>query len=487
MRGRQSSQSSSRRRAAARNGLRVEVLEQRRVLASNLVAVGSDIGPSSTPLLRLVEADTGAIVAQTLAFEAAFRGGVRVAMANVDGIGGDEILAASGPGRIGEIRVFTQDVTGGVTTLRELTAYRLRPFGDGYLGGVQVAGGDVDGDRFADIAAAASRGAGLVNVFRSPAFGGPIVAAPAWTFRGFDRQYLGGASVAVGDFGTFTNGQLVDAAKPDGKVELVVASGTGMPPKVQIVELSTPTPRVVDTFTAFSAGLRSGVAVTTGRFNADQIDDIMVSSGTGGPGTEIYDGRVAATANAKLATFAAYAGLPRAKAAAFVAGIDRNGDGRIDGFAAGQGSSGRAASPLALVSQAGSRTQTFAAVTGPARVAAPRVAYDFITTLTGIQYRVLKEGTGAVPTAGQKVTTHYTGWLLDGTKFDSSRDKGTPFEFTLGQGQVIAGWDQMLAQMKVGERRTVIIPASLAYGSTARPGIPANSTLVFDIELVSAT
>lgn len=485
---RRSNRPRSGRRVSVRDRLRLEALESRQVLATTLVAVGSDVGPGSTPLIRLVDAETGSIVAQTLAFEEAFRGGARVALANVDGLPGDEIIAASGPGRVGEIRVFTQALSSAGTTLRELPSHRLRPFGNDYLGGVQVAGGDVDGDRFADIVAIASRGPGRVSVFRSPAFGGPMDGSPAWTYQAFDRRSLGGGSVAVGDFGTFTNGRLVDDARPDGRVELVVASGTGMPPQIHVVELSTATPRVVDTIAAFAPGLRTGVTVTTGRFNADQIDDIVATSGTGGPGTEIYDGRVAASANPKLASFAAFAGLSRARAAAFVAGVDRNGDGRIDAFVGGQGNpGGGAGNGLAFLSQAGSRAQIFTSVSGPARVAAARHAYDFATTLSGIQYRVVTQGAGGLPTAGQTVTTHYTGWLLDGTKFDSSRDKGTPFTFTLGQGQVIAGWDQMLAEMRVGERRTVIIPANLAYGSTARPGIPANSTLVFDIELVSAT
>jgi len=90
-----------------------------------------------------------------------------------------------------------------------------------------------------------------------------------------------------------------------------------------------------------------------------------------------------------------------------------------------------------------------------------------------------------VPASGQRVTTHYTGWLLDGTQFDSSRDKNTPFSFTLGAGEVIKGWDELVARMRVGQRLTAIIPASLAYGSTARPGIPANSVLVFDMKLLS--
>ncbi|RLS44653.1 MAG: FKBP-type peptidyl-prolyl cis-trans isomerase [Planctomycetota bacterium] len=154
-----------------------------------------------------------------------------------------------------------------------------------------------------------------------------------------------------------------------------------------------------------------------------------------------------------------------------------------------QGAAGRGgASGLAFLSQAGNRTQAFASLAGAARVAAPQTSStDFVTTLTGIRYRVTQGGSGAVPASGQRVSTHYTGWLLDGSKFDSSRDRGTPFEFTLGTGAVIAGWDQLIAEMKPGERRTAIIPANLAYGSTARPGIPANSTLVFDIQLLSAT
>jgi FKBP-type peptidyl-prolyl cis-trans isomerase len=103
-----------------------------------------------------------------------------------------------------------------------------------------------------------------------------------------------------------------------------------------------------------------------------------------------------------------------------------------------------------------------------------------------MRYRVLAEGSGSVPTAGKTVTTQYTGWLVDGTKFDSSRDRGTPFSFRLGQGSVIKGWDEIIAQMKPGERRTVIIPPNLAYGSAGSgTTIPGNATLVFDIELVS--
>ncbi len=103
---------------------------------------------------------------------------------------------------------------------------------------------------------------------------------------------------------------------------------------------------------------------------------------------------------------------------------------------------------------------------------------------TGLGIIDIVEGTGQTPEAGQTLAVHYTGWLSDGTKFDSSLDRGTPFELALGAGQVIAGWDEGLATMKVGGKRRLIIPADLAYGEAERSGIPPNSELTFDIELL---
>jgi len=111
-------------------------------------------------------------------------------------------------------------------------------------------------------------------------------------------------------------------------------------------------------------------------------------------------------------------------------------------------------------------------------------------TPSGLQYEDTKVGTGATPQKGQTCVMHYTGWLWEnnakGKKFDSSVDRGTPFQFKLGQGQVIRGWDEGISTMKVGGKRTLVIPPDLAYGSRGVGNglIPPNSTLVFEVELL---
>jgi peptidylprolyl isomerase len=108
-----------------------------------------------------------------------------------------------------------------------------------------------------------------------------------------------------------------------------------------------------------------------------------------------------------------------------------------------------------------------------------------IRTSSGLMYIILKEGNGATPTSGALIEAHYTGRLLDGTKFDSSVDQGKPFLFVVGKGDVIKGWDEAFLSMKKGEKRILIIPPGLAYGDKGMRTIPPNETLIFEVELIN--
>jgi FKBP-type peptidyl-prolyl cis-trans isomerase len=108
-----------------------------------------------------------------------------------------------------------------------------------------------------------------------------------------------------------------------------------------------------------------------------------------------------------------------------------------------------------------------------------------VTMPNGLKYQDLKVGDGTIAESGTSVSVHYTGWLTDGTKFDSSVDRGTPFNFRLGAGQVIRGWDEGVKGMRVGGKRKLTIPPDLGYGAEGAGGvIPPNATLVFDVELL---
>ncbi len=135
-----------------------------------------------------------------------------------------------------------------------------------------------------------------------------------------------------------------------------------------------------------------------------------------------------------------------------------------------------AASPT---STGGSPSPAATATEGPITLKNPT------TTESGLQYEDVVVGTGASPQTGFRVTVHYTGKFLDGRKFDSSVDRGQPFTFVIGVGQVIKGWDEGVATMKVGGKRNLIIPAALAYGSRGQGPIPPNTPLYFEVELLS--
>ncbi|OGP65938.1 MAG: hypothetical protein A2169_09395 [Deltaproteobacteria bacterium RBG_13_47_9] len=115
----------------------------------------------------------------------------------------------------------------------------------------------------------------------------------------------------------------------------------------------------------------------------------------------------------------------------------------------------------------------------------PTPSASAITTASGLVYEDLRIGDGATAQTGNTMTVNYSGWLADGTKFDSSIDKGTTFDFTIGAGNVIAGWDEGVVGMRVNGTRLLVIPPDLGYGSSDYSSIPANSTLTFEVQLVA--
>src|SRR5580658_301300 len=135
---------------------------------------------------------------------------------------------------------------------------------------------------------------------------------------------------------------------------------------------------------------------------------------------------------------------------------------------------------VSLVAQSATRKSSTANTNAPAKVTG-----DGVKTPSGLTYWDLRVGNGEVAKEGSRVRVHYTGWLTNGKKFDSSVDAGKPFDFTIGNGEVIKGWEEGVAGMKVGGKRQLRIPPELAYGAEGYPPtIPPNATLIFDIQLL---
>ena len=221
--------------------------------------------------------------------------------------------------------------------------------------------------------------------------------------------------------------------------------------------------------------------------------------------TIVYEGTVAAAANTVLEAFATYGAGERPSAPVFTAPFDIDGNGQIDRFLVTQGAL-RGPTGIANVSVDGVRSPApITHLAGPLRNAAARTVFQ-TQTINGIvmtpsptagipagasrpmQILDIVTGSGTVATVGRTLTVHYTGMLADGTVFDSSRHPGrTPFEFVLGSGLVIAGWEVGPIGMKVAGRRLFVIPPELAYGDAGAGKVPGGSITIWDVELLSVT
>ena len=448
-----------------------DTVTRTQVFVPKSILVTDAAGWTSSSIVRVIDPATGSVRTQFDAFPGGYRGGVQAVLGDLDGNGLPEIIVAPGKGVVGVVKVFS---LGGV----ELPAYQITPFGPQWTGGVNLAVGDIDGDRLADIVVSRASGDGEVRVFRTAAAATPGQFA---TIRPFAANFVGGSSVAVGDFGTFSGGTLVNAAKADGRLEIVVGSGATAAPLVRVYDVSGATPTVVDTIRPFESGFLGGVTVSTARVNADSIDDIIVAVGRrGGSRIEIYDGRVGT--NARLQAYAALSAFELRNAAVVATSVDTDGDGRVDSLYATQIAGGGVGLRRAAIGSNVFSALGNISATSRVSAAAEPLNTDVVTTASGLQFRDLVIGAGARPSsASARVTVNYVGRLLNGTQFDGRDNQ----QFTLNS--VIAGWTEGLGSMQVGGRRQLIIPANLGYGVNGSGNIPPNSTLVFDVELLATT
>jgi hypothetical protein len=435
------------------------------------LAVGSGLAYLGTPTVSIIDPASGTVVRQFDVYEQGFMGGVQTAIHDVDNDGRDEIVVAPGRGRVGEIRVF--DLDG-----EEMPEYRITPFGSSFLSGVNIALGDVDGDGMKDLIAGQAAGS-TVSIHLGVSLGWE--ATPFRRYTPYGTTHLAGVSVAAADIGTITNGSISQTDSKDGRAELVLGTGPGAIKSVQIVDVAG-APKVVTELSIDPTIGYSGVTIASGLYNDRSVDDIMVSGGQGGD-ARVDMFQITRDSGSTLTTKKNLTSGNVANSRFRVSPLDSNGDGQVNSFfAVGAGGA-------QVLDADGNVTNTVSVVRGPLTAAsASSASIDpaVIRTSSGLQYIDLVVGLGVPVTAGQTVSVHYVGSRQNGDVFDTSLTRGTPFEFTLGQGEVIQGWDEGVAGMREGGRRRLIIPADMAYGENPGGGLPGG-TLVFDVQLLSAS
>jgi hypothetical protein len=303
----------------------------------NVVVIAPDKEKISTPWVEIVDADSGATLNAFYAYEPSYQGGVRLATGDMDGDGFDEIIVAPGRSREPEIRVFKQDGS-------ELDKFRTMAFPPSYVGGVEVAVGDVDGDGDLDIIAVPSGAHPEVRIFEhtsSPA--DPISDSPMKTFSVFPSDFIGGADVAAGDFGTFGGPGPNNPGVPDDRSEVVVVNGSGMRTTAYVFDVSGSTPVLLDTILPFASTFRGGATLDVARMDGDAIPDLIFAAGiTGGSTIEVWNGATDDSPDVRLAMFTTFNDLPSRHVPIHAAAVDRTGDDIADRLAVVQGTNGSA-------------------------------------------------------------------------------------------------------------------------------------------------
>jgi uncharacterized repeat protein (TIGR01451 family) len=280
---------------------------------SGSILLGTDIGCTSTPLVQIINPVTGLPIVQFYAYEPTFRGGAHVYGADVTGDGIAEILVAPGPGRPGEVRVFTQDGT-------PLPQYNFFPFGSSWTQGVEIATGAVTGAGRTEIVAGQQKGTSLARVFTvTPGAG--VSSTPIRELQPFGTRFRGGVTLATADLGTFS-GTTLSSGNPDGIKEIVVGSGPGIRATVKTYNAVPAVPVVVNTVYPISRTYSNGVSVARlPSLTAGTADKYMVSAGaSGGSKVETYAG----VSKVPAASFAAFGGTAGARGDVWTAALDES-------------------------------------------------------------------------------------------------------------------------------------------------------------------